>query len=112
MTIKINGIKNFAVHLTDTEQNIYTCSVNKAAKITHIQASNLTNEDVPLSINLKKGENSFYFVKDLNIPANASAKPLGDLVGAIIMENDILQALSNGNDKVDLILSLTEYDII
>ena len=112
MAIVLSDLKSQAAHLTTSMTDIYTCPASTKAKITHVQTGNVDGvNEADVTASLVRGEETYYYVKNVPIPAGSALKPLGDLVGANLMPGDKLQAAASEADDLDIIISLTEYTV-
>jgi hypothetical protein len=110
--VPINKFKTIRAKLTPTLNGIYTCPIGVSAIVTLCNATNVSS-GVALStytitgIHSMPGKGGFKFANNESIPQYDSMNVFPD--GRLAMQtNDCLYFSSNGNEQIDLILSVLE----
>jgi hypothetical protein len=110
--VALNKFLTVRAKATTDQVGIYTCPVGVAAIITLCQATNVS-EGLDAGtysitgIHSRTDGGAFKFANDEEIPVNDSMNLFPD--GRLALEtNDVLYFSSNGNEQVDIILSVLE----
>lgn len=122
MAFVVEKISKITEHLVTGGAYAYTCPAGRCAKIVSLQVSNVdgTNDaDVSIALyDADKDDSSsagmgdhFYMGKTITVPADASLKPLGDLVGQWLLPGDAIYALASADGDLDLTGSVMEYGL-
>jgi hypothetical protein len=122
MSFVIEKVSKFTAHLTTSGEYVYTCPANRVARITHLQVANVDGAaDADVSVALfdaEKDDSSsagmtdhFYLAKTITVPADASLKALGDMVGQWLLPGDSIYALASANGDLDLVGAVMEYGL-
>lgn len=112
MSLAISNKTRKLVHLTTTLSTIYTCPAGTIAEIKHAQVGNVdgaADADASFAVYGAPEDDTFYPVKTVNVPMDAALKPLGDLVGAVLLAGDILKGLASADGDLDAWISITEF---
>ena len=110
--VPLNRFKSIRKKLTPTLSGVYTCPIGVSAIITLCNATNVST-GVALStytitgIHSRSDTGGFKFANEELIPSNDTLNLFPD--GRLAMEtNDVLYFSSNGNNQIDLIISVLE----
>jgi hypothetical protein len=110
--VALNKFLTIRAKATTEQVGIYTCPVGVAAIITLCQATNVSEgldagTYTITGIHSRTDGGAFKFANDEDIPVNDSLNLFPD--GRLALEtNDVLYFSSNGNEQVDIILSVLE----
>jgi hypothetical protein len=110
--VALNKFLTVRAKATTEPVGIYTCPIGVAAIITLCQATNVSEGLDSGTYNItgihsRTDGGAFKFANDEDIPANDSLNLFPD--GRLALEtNDVLYFSSNGNEQVDIILSVLE----
>jgi methyl coenzyme M reductase alpha subunit len=111
--VPLNRFKTIRKKLTPTLSGVYTCPIGVSAIITLCNATNVSS-GIALSTytitgihSRTDGTGGYTFSNQDQIPAKDSLNLFPD--GRLAMEtNDVLYFSSNGNNQIDLIISVLE----
>lgn len=104
--LPLNTFRTRAFELTTGTQTIYTTPADLTCIVLGGQAGNYSTQTVTVSVRLVKNSIPYTLLKDFEIPPNDAAEiTTGKLV---IEEGNSIEAETNTDNSVDLILSLLE----
>jgi hypothetical protein len=112
MSLAISNKTRKLVHLTTSLTTIYTCPAGTIAEIKHAQVGNVdgaADADVSVAIYGATEDDTFYPAKTVNTPADAALKPLGEMIGAVMLAGDILKGQASADGDLDAWISITEF---
>jgi hypothetical protein len=110
--VALNKFLTIRAKATTESVGIYTCPIGVAAIITLCQATNVSEgldagTYTITGIHSRTDGGAFKFANDEEIPVNDGMNLFPD--GRLALEtNDVLYFSSNGNEQVDIILSVLE----
>jgi hypothetical protein len=110
--VALNKFLTIRAKATTEPVGIYTCPIGVAAIVTLCQATNVSEGNdsgvyTVTGIHSRTDGGAFKFANDEEIPPNDGMNLFPD--GRLAMEtNDVLYFSSNGNEKIDIILSVLE----
>jgi hypothetical protein len=110
--VPLNKFITIRAKLTEQSVGIYTCPLGVASIITLCQATNISDGGSAgtytiTGIHSRTDSGAFKFANNEEIPVNDSMNLFPD--GRMVMEtNDVLYFSSNGNNQIDIIISILE----
>jgi hypothetical protein len=109
--VPLNKFRSIRKKLTSTLTGIYTCPIGVSAIITLCNATNVSSGAALSSYTItgihSRTDGGFKFANNEEIPPNDSMNLFPD--GRLALEtNDVILFSSNGNNQLDLIISILE----
>jgi hypothetical protein len=91
-----------------TPTNVVVTPSNARLTVLGISLANLTNSIVVADVKVKSGSDEGFYVKDLIIPANTSARLVNGGEKLILTPDDVLIVKSNLDSSIDAVVSYVE----